>query len=328
MNLILRWIYKLGNWIAHIKPSVQPPHPSKMSAEQITADLASLLAAPYSRENQRRVALLMGFDSDLIFGAQPGEDTFEQVVALTMQVSLLIAGEKTTIRHSYASYMLYRICTVATSVTELYLRHEREPLTTLDYSSIAVLCRTIIDASIMYWYLTEEITDDEWNFRLAVLNVHDSASRVRLFKGIDPNEAETQRANLVAKKNALSDLALFNARTEEEKAKLLSGQTMYVNGMRSLLKSMNVGKVYFDGLYNYLSAHVHLAPLSYFRLRQGSAEEVTFARGFMQLCLYEASRMVVRVALREITISALTEKIDSALIAQMKEFEADPVGTE
>jgi hypothetical protein len=209
-----------------------------------------------------------------------------------------------------------------------YRRHEREPLTTLDYSSIAVLCRTIVDASVMYWYLTEEISDDEWAFRSAVLNVHDSASRVRLFKGIDPEEAEIQRTNLDTQKKALSGLTLFNARPDEEKSKLLSGQTMYVNGMRSLLKNMNVGKVYFDGLYNYLSAHVHLTPLSYFRLREGSAEEVSFSRGFMQLCLYEASRMTVRVALREIEISKLTDKIEPKLIEQMKEFAAEPMGAE
>jgi hypothetical protein len=122
-----------------------------MSDDQIAAEMATLLAAPYSRDNQRRVALLMGFDSDLVFGDRSGEDTFEQVIKFAMQVSLSISGEETTLRHSYASYMLYRICTVAGSVTELYNRHEGEPLTTLDYSSIAVLCRTIIDASAQYF---------------------------------------------------------------------------------------------------------------------------------------------------------------------------------
>lgn len=101
---------------------------------------------------------------------------------------------------------------------------------------------------------------------------------------------------------------------------------MYVNGMRSSLKDMNIGKVYFDGFYNYLSAHVHLSPLSYFQRRQGDTEEASFSRGFMQLCLYEASRMMVRAALREIEVSELANKMDATLLKQMNEFAAEPMG--
>jgi hypothetical protein len=307
----------LGNWIDHIKAKIIPPRrPSKMSQDEIAAELATLFT----------VSLLTDFDVDSVFAGKPAEDTFEYVIKFAMEVSLLIGGKPTSLPHSYASFMLYRICTVAGSVTEIYRRHEREPLTTLDYSSIAVLCRTIVDASVMYWYLTETVNDDEWAFRLAVLNVHDAASRVRLFKGLNSEEADNQRANLDALKIKLSTLALFTSRSEEEKAKLLSGQTMYVNGMRSLLKDMNIGKIYFDGLYNYLSAHVHLTPLSYFRMRQGDIDDVIFARGFMQLCLYEASRMVVRVALREIEISKITAEIDPMLLVEMKGFSAPAMG--
>jgi hypothetical protein len=303
------------------------PHPSTMSAEQIAAELDGMFAGPYSQSAQRRIALLTGFDSNLTFGDQCGEDTFENVIGLAMQVSLLIVGQPTDLQHSYASYMLFRICTVGASITELYRRHEREPMTTLDYSSIAVLCRTIFDASIMYRYLTEEVSDEEWILRRAVLGVHDYASRVRLFKAIDPAEAENQRSTLDAEKAKLSELPLFKARSSEEQSKLLSGQIMYVNGMRSLLKSMNVGKVYYDGLYNYLSSHVHLTPLSYFRVRQGSIQDRAFSWGFMGLCLREASRMAIRVVLREIELSKLTDKLDPAVMQDMTKFAEAPMGS-
>jgi hypothetical protein len=298
-----------------------------MSAEQIATELGELLAGPYSRSAQRRITLLTGFDSILTFGDQCGEDTLENVIGFSMQVSLLIVGQPTDIRHSYASYMLFRICTVGASITELYRRHEREPRTTLDHSSIAVLCRTMFDASIMYWYLTEDVSDEEWIFRRAVLGVHDTASRVRLFKAIGPAEAENQRSILDAEKTKLSEMPLFKTRSSEEQSKLLSGQTMYVNGMRSLLKSMNVGKVYYDGLYNYLSSHVHLPPLSYFRAKQGSIEDQAFSRFFMGHCLREASRMAIRVVLREIELSKLTDKLDPAVMQDMTKFAEAPMGS-
>jgi hypothetical protein len=71
-----------------------------MSAEQIAAELDELLAGPYSRSAQRRIALLTGFDSDLTFGDQCGEDTFENVIGLAMQVSLLIVGQARQLANS------------------------------------------------------------------------------------------------------------------------------------------------------------------------------------------------------------------------------------
>jgi hypothetical protein len=302
-----------------------PPHPTTMSTDEIAEELDRLLEAPYSRANQRRAAMLTKYD-DEVFGQLTAEDIFEFVIKSAMRASLLIGGEPSTVAHSYASYMLFRICTVGASITELYRSHEREPLATLDYSSIAVLSRTIIDASVMYWYLTEEVSDDEWKFRQMILSVHDASSRVRLFKGFDPEQADTQRKALERRRKQLSKLDLFKAKTLDEQQMLLSGKTMYVNGMRSLLKPMNVGKVYFDGLYNYLSAHVHLTPLSYFATRNGTLQEVRHARNFMGLCLHEAARFAVRVVLREIEISKLEKSFDPKWLDQIKRIAAPGIG--
>jgi hypothetical protein len=151
-----------------------------MSSNEIANELGKVLAKPYSRRNQRRAALLLDFDGGGEFPGLPAEDVFENVISFAMLVSLLIAGKPTTVQHSYASMMLYRICIIASSITNVYRQHEQSPEATLDYGSIAVLCRTLLDASLMFWYLTESVSEDEWTFRLAVLQVHDSASRVRL----------------------------------------------------------------------------------------------------------------------------------------------------
>jgi hypothetical protein len=46
---------------------------------------------------------------------------------------------------------------------------------------------------------------------------------------------------------------------------MYGGETIYVNGMRSIVESMNFDEEYFDSVYNYLSAYVHSTPLSHFR---------------------------------------------------------------
>lgn len=316
MKLITKLIERL---VDTIHPAI---HPSKMTPEEIQNELAAVWAKPYSRKDQRRAALLLGFDSKEQFGAEPSEEVFERVIGFTMLVSLSIRGRPTTKAHELASMMLYRICVIGRTITAIYESHQASPEQSLDYGSIAVLCRTLFDASIMYFYLTEDVTADEWAFRLAVLKVHDTASRVRLFKAYGEEEAEDQRQHLTRLKEELSKLPLFQARNQDEQTKLLSGQQLYVNGMRSLLRSMDIGHRHFDGLYNYLFAHVHLSPLSYFRARTSAdnAMDIVFARGFMQLCLHEAAQFVVRVALREIELSKLEGIIGETGIEQMKAF--------
>lgn len=242
-----------------------------------------------------------------------------------MLVSLLIGGNPTTLQHSYASMMLYRICIIGRTITYVYKSHETSPEESLDAGSIAVLCRTLFDASAMFFYLAEEISDDEWTFRSTVLKVHDTAARLRLFKGYGMDEeAAEKRQHLTTLKAELSKLPLFQARGADEQKKLLSGQETHVNGVRSVLKAMDIGKKHFDGLYNYLSAHVHLTPLSYFRAhkRVDEAADAAFARNFMGLCLREAAQFVVRVALREVELSKLEDRLGKSALERMTRFRA------
>jgi hypothetical protein len=117
----------------------------------------------------------------------------------------------------------------------------------------------------MYWYLMEDVSEDEWEFRLHVMKIHDAASRVRLFKRMIADAADNQRAALQALRDKLAAMPLFQKRTAQQQQKMLGGELIYVNGLRSVVESMNFDEEYFDSVYNYLSAYVHSTPLSYFR---------------------------------------------------------------
>ena len=115
----------------------------------------------------------------------------------------------------------------------------------------------------MYWYLMEDVSEDEWEFRLQVMKIQDAASRVRLFKRMIADAADNQRAALRALRDELASMLLFQKRPEQQQKKMYGGEIIYVNGMRSVVESMNFDQEYFDSVYNYLSAYVHLSPLSY-----------------------------------------------------------------
>ena len=137
------------------------------------------------------------------------------------------------------SRTLGKICITAMSAQALFRGHEEKRLPFLDHSSIAVLSRAIIESSIVYWYLMEEVSNEEWDFRLQVMKVHDAASRVRLFKTLIADEAQNQRATLKALRDKLTTMPLFRQRPKEQQVKLRAGEMIYVNGMRSVVGSMN-----------------------------------------------------------------------------------------
>lgn len=238
-------------------------------------------------------------------------------------ISSKITALPMTVSHSLASGMLGKICITAMSVQALYRGHENKRLPFLDHSSIAVLCRAIIETSIMYWYLMEEVSEDEWEFRLRVMKIHDAASRVRLFKPVIANEADNQRAVLQALRIKLAAMPLFQKRTAQQQKKLSGGEVIYVNGMRSVVESMNFDETYFDSVYNYLSTYVHSTPLSYFR--DGDYHDFNqefWRRSFTGYALHHAWVMMVRVGLREMEASSLESHFDAELVKEVRRMAA------
>jgi hypothetical protein len=168
--------------------------------------LAEFLALPYSVATQSRIAKLLNKDGDDLTHAFASEEHFEGIMMFLSSISSKIIGLPMTLSHSLASGMLGKICITAMSAQALFRGHEEKRLPSLDHSSIAVLSRAIIESSIMYWYLMEEVGDEEWDFRLQVMKVHDVASRVRLFKRLIADEAQNQRAKLNALRDKLTTM--------------------------------------------------------------------------------------------------------------------------
>jgi len=131
-------------------------------------ELSALMSLPYSVETQTKIAKLLNADGDEQSQVAT-EEHFEGALMFLSITSSKIVGKPTTLSHSFASAVLGKICLTAMSAQALFRDHEVRKFPTLDHSSIAVLSRTIIESSIMYWYLTEEVNEEEWAFRLQVM---------------------------------------------------------------------------------------------------------------------------------------------------------------
>ena len=300
-----------------------------LTEDQRAAEWSKLMMSEYSRENQRRIFKITNPDSKGGFLDRPSEDIFEDVAGFANSVfqKLFVRSLDFLQQHAYAFKMLKKICLTSHSVGVLVEEFEGKPMYYLDHGSIGVLCRTIIETAIMFWYLSEQVSTEEWEFRLTVMNLHDATSRVRLFKGLIPEEAKQQSSLRAGLKKVLAENAVFRKRNRQDRERLLGGQLLYVNEMRSLLRQMSYNEEYYDGVYNYLSAQVHSLPISYFRDKpEGDPMTYFFQSVFIGYALHHAWTMIARAALREVEVSRIEAEVDATLLTEIRHIAAIIVG--
>ncbi|MGY8709544.1 DUF5677 domain-containing protein [Bradyrhizobium sp. 18BD] len=279
-------------------------------------ELSRLWALPYSVETETKIARLLAGNEN----ALATELNFELATTTLSLISSKIKGNPMSLNRSYSTAILGRMCITAMSTQAIFRQHEAGTLPFMDSTSIAILCRALIEAGIMYWYLTEEGSDEEWAFRLQVMRVHDAAARVRFLKVLIPEEADEARLALSHLRDELKEMPLFKKRQEAERTRLRSGEVVYVNGMRSVVKQIGIDQDYYDGLYNYLSAQAHSTPISYFRDSDDPAQQVLWPRLFSQYSLLNAMQMMFRIALREIELSKLEDQFDAVSLEQCRQL--------
>jgi hypothetical protein len=180
----------------------------------------------------------------------------------------------------------------------------------------------------MFHYLLEDgVNSDDWMLRRKVLELHDATLRLRLFKSIGATEQYKRGKEIVRDLRAdISNLAAFKNIPEDRQAKLLSGQELYVGGLRSTLKLASVASVkseYFDGMYAYLSSQVHVSPTSFFksdeRLSFGPPAEYQYY--FASYAVGHARMMLLRSAIKLANSDAVIfTKIEPTTLSAMNEM--------
>ena len=195
--------------------------------------------------------------------------SFSDALDSAMKISMLTGGRRDGERIAWASWIFLRLCVIGMSLIELTkLKKQRaeDGVYTLDHNSVAALSRNLIEAGLMFHYLTEHgMTETEWELRRTVLILHDNTTRYRIFKSWHQEEAANFRHAVEQLREELSNRDDFKGFNEEKRERLLSGQAMYLDGLRSVVRKAGWDVGRFDFVYAYLSTHTHSSPVSFFR---------------------------------------------------------------
>lgn len=243
-------------------------------------------------------------------GAEPSEayreslDVLDNVVRECMYVSKSYAGiPAPTGRHFYASVLFTVLITRGISLLTLapHTPWADKKIEHWDYASLAGIVRTMIELRVAFYYLcAEECSDDEWNCRWNLFNLHDCVSRIRMFDALgDAEQVEGFKVHADEIRGRLMSNPFFNALDTKRHKKLLHGQTAYLFSLEEIAEKAGIAVNHFRWLYVLFSSHVHGLPMSFYRIGGDNTER---GRGlpspvedsYSSLCLSLASTLLVR----------------------------------
>jgi hypothetical protein len=226
------------------------------------------------------------------------ESALEECFALSHRCSGIRAP---TGAHFYASVLFTTLCSRGASFAIL------APDTTFstkafdhwDYSSLAVLARSILEIRISFFHLCgQECTSSEWDFRWNLFNLHDCTSRIHMFEEIDPGSEDlpgfkTQADEL---RGRLKSNEVFVALSGSEQRRLRHGKQAYPVPLEVIAEKAGVPISEFRLLYKFLSSHVHGLPMSFYRMEddgRGRGVHCRVEEGYSTLCASFVHGMLV-----------------------------------
>lgn len=204
----------------------------------------------------------------------------------------------TSQRNAWLTYIFSRLIINAMSIETLIQSAVSAPVgaQALDHFSIASIGRTSIESALMALYISEpSLSDDEWNLRKSVIDLHDATNRYRMFKPMKGVAVSSNHQILLSTisdykqvSSELKDKIRLNpafARFEGEKRdKALNGGAVFVDGQREVVRESGWDISEHEHVQSYLSAFVHSHPVSFHRADRHEIDFKTISEPQYALC--------------------------------------------
>jgi hypothetical protein len=224
-----------------------------------------------------------------------------------------------------SSWLYIRICVTGKSIVQIL-----EPQPTgygtskyLDHASIAILSRALIENAAVLLYIGDpNISEDEWECRRSLIDLHDFINRSGFLSKIDPTTVrDFPDKTLRTLRSRLEDNAFFQCLPAKRQQRLLDGDDMFVHGRHAAMLELGWGDDLSRGLYKYLSNQAHSLSMSFHRTAEnelykndsaGARVVAGFALSFARLALGASSLHMVEL------FSDIELKFDQVILLALK----------
>ncbi len=235
-------------------------------------------------------------------------ENFDAALCEAIAVSQVSAGRHPPVNVGYASYVFTQMCGAAISMIRAspLTRWVRSDFDDWRFGAIAGHARSLLDGSLLFNYLMAPVqSENELKARIDVMHLNDCTRRIELFKNLgvfkDIEVFEKQRVEL---QDRLVSNEYFNSLPSRVQKNCKNGRFLTIDTRDEMLAKMGFGKGQFDAIYDLWSQHVHILPLSFYRIEpngRGTGLENDSDRGYMfqalELCsgiLAQATDLVVQ----------------------------------
>lgn len=147
-----------------------------------------------------------------------------------------------------------------------------------------------MEGEIFFFYMMQTPESQEhWSAILNVMHMNDCSRRIKLFKNISEEESvkgfEEQAVDL---RQRLTNNPYFLSLPSKIQKGCLSGDYLMINSRDEMLEIMGKNKSHFNAMFDLLSQHTHILPLSFYRMERqgrGTGIENETDRDYIAACL-------------------------------------------
>lgn len=227
----------------------------------------------------------------------------DSVVRDCIEVSHACEGIRSpTGSHYFASVLFTSLCTRAVSIAVMtpYSPWSKKLVEHWDYASMASLTRALLEVRLAFFYLcVETCSDDEWQCRWNIFNIHDCRSRLRLFTELPGSSEDVSsfQEQLKELQERLTSNAHFGTVQANQQKQFLNGDRAYLHSLEEIASRAGVDLDTFRWLYKFLSSHVHGLPMSFYRMGQQERGRGVYSdteERYTSLCLSFVASLLVK----------------------------------
>lgn len=195
---------------------------------------------------------------------------YDIAVCEAIAVSQATAGRYEKGHLGYSTYIFTRLCAHSRALIEATPRNRwvKRDSNSWDLAFTAPQTRAIMEGYLLFSYISEKPeSEDEWLTKLNIMHLNDCARRKRLFS----NYAITEEASKFAKQETelrerLTTNKFFLTLDAKTQKQALNGKILMIPTRDSLLEKLGIDIGCFNGLFDTLSNHTHVLPMSYYRM--------------------------------------------------------------
>lgn len=217
---------------------------------------------------------------------------FDEATCEAMAVGQVVGVRMAAPHIGMAMHVFTRVCAHAVAMVRAcpHSRWTKSYADHWDFSAIAGHARSIIEGTLLLHYVIKEPeSPEEWHLRLTVMDLNDCSRRIKILRSFaSPEELQAFSTQAEELKDRLRQNPIFQALDDKGKKRLLSGDNLTVCTRDEELDELGVDRKQFYMMWNFLSQHAHVLPLSFYRIEpngRGTGLSNDVDRSYMRMML-------------------------------------------